>query len=133
MVQEVEPGKVYVDRDSGEEFQIVGKVLPLAPSPSNLPWSVENLRMCGCSLEQLAPRDVNDCPHCGRRLPALARLDGRDAHEEPARGTEHAARQNVVRGEEPGGADPGGQERAGHDPGAEDEPGKDPPSRPDAA
>jgi hypothetical protein len=29
--------------------------------------------MCGCSLEQLAPKDVNDCPHCGRRMPAIER------------------------------------------------------------
>ena len=71
LILEVEPGTVYVDRETGEEFEIVGKVLPLAPSPSDLPWSVENLRLCGCSLEQLAPKDVNDCPHCGRRLPAL--------------------------------------------------------------
>lgn len=50
---------------------MVGKVLPLAPNPSNLPWAVENLRLCGCSLEQLAPKDVPDCPTCGRRLPAV--------------------------------------------------------------
>jgi hypothetical protein len=73
LILEVEPGKVYVDRDSGEEFEVVGKVLPLAPSQSELPWSVEHLRMCGCSLEQLAPKDVNDCPHCGRRMPAIER------------------------------------------------------------
>ena len=73
IVRDVEPGKVYVDRESGEEFEVVGKLLPLAPSPSELPWSVENLRLCGCSLEQLAPRDVNDCPHCGRRMPAIER------------------------------------------------------------
>ena len=73
IIREVEPGKVYVDRDSGEEFEVVGKVLPLAPSSSELPWSVEHLRMCGCSLEQLAPKDVNDCPHCGRRMPAIER------------------------------------------------------------
>ena len=71
MIREVDPGTVYVDRETGEEFEIVGMPLPLAPSPSSLPWAVENLRMCGCSLEQLAPADVNDCPHCGRRLPAL--------------------------------------------------------------
>jgi hypothetical protein len=70
VIRELDAGTVYVDSESGEEFQPVGKVLPLAPSPSNLPWSVENLRLCGCSLEQLAPKDVNDCPHCGRRLPA---------------------------------------------------------------
>ncbi len=73
VVREVEPGAVYVDRESGEDLEIVGKVLPLAPSPSNLPWAVENLRLCGCSLEQLAPRDTNDCPHCGRRMPAVER------------------------------------------------------------
>ncbi|MEA2397246.1 MAG: hypothetical protein QOK25_802 [Thermoleophilaceae bacterium] len=71
VIREVEPGTVYVDRDSGEEFEVVGKVLPLAPSDSDLPWAVENLRLCGCSLEQLAPMDLNDCPHCGRRLPAV--------------------------------------------------------------
>ena len=71
VIREVEPGTVYVDRETGEELEVVGKVTPLAPSASNLPWAVENLRMCGCSLEQLAPRDVNDCPTCGRRLPAV--------------------------------------------------------------
>jgi hypothetical protein len=71
LIREVDPGKVYVDRESGEEYEVVGKVLPLAPSMSNLPWAVENLRLCGCSLEQLTPKDVNDCIHCGRRLPAM--------------------------------------------------------------
>jgi hypothetical protein len=71
VIREVEAGRVYVDRESGEEFAVVGKVLPLAPSPSNMPWAVENLRLCGCSLEQLTPKDVNDCVTCGRRLPAV--------------------------------------------------------------
>jgi hypothetical protein len=71
LIREVEPGRVYVDRETGEEFEVVGKVLPLAPSPSDLPWAVENLRLCGCSLEQLTPKDVNDCVTCGRRLPAI--------------------------------------------------------------
>ncbi len=71
LIAEIEPGKVYVDRESGEEFQVVGKLLPLAPSPSELPYAVDNLRLCGCSLEQLAQKDLNDCPHCGRRLPAV--------------------------------------------------------------
>ena len=73
IIREVEPGKGYVDRESGEEFKVVGEVLPLAPSPSDLPCSVENLRLCGCSLEQLVQKDLNDCPHCGRRLPAVER------------------------------------------------------------
>jgi hypothetical protein len=73
IISEVEPGRVYVDRESGEEFEVVGALLPLAPSPSDLPYSVENLRLCGCSLEQLVQKDLNDCPHCGRRLPAFER------------------------------------------------------------
>jgi hypothetical protein len=71
LIREIEPGKAYVDKDTGEEFEVVAALVPLAPSPSNLPWGVENLRLCGCSLEQLAPKDLNDCPHCGRRLPAV--------------------------------------------------------------
>ena len=71
LIREVEPGKTYVDRESGEEFEVVGMLLPLAPSPSELPYAVENLRACGCSLEQLVQKDLNDCPHCGRRLPAV--------------------------------------------------------------
>ena len=73
IIREAEPGKRYVDRESGEELRVVGAVLPLAPSPSDLPYSVENLRLCGCSLEQLVQKDLNDCPHCGRRLPAVER------------------------------------------------------------
>jgi len=69
-IREVEPGKEYVDAETGQPFEVVGKLIPLAPSPSNLPYSVENLRMCGCSLEQLVQKDLNDCPHCGRRMPA---------------------------------------------------------------
>ena len=71
LIREVDPGATYVDRETGEEFQVVGRVLPLAPSPSQLPYSVANLRLCGCSLEQLVQKDLNDCPHCGRRLPAI--------------------------------------------------------------
>jgi hypothetical protein len=73
IIHEAEPGKTYVDHETGEEFKVVSAVLPLAPSPSNLPYSVDNLRVCGCSLEQLVQKDLNDCPHCGRRLPAVER------------------------------------------------------------
>lgn len=65
-----EPGVVYKDRETGEPLEVVGKVLPLAPSESKLPWAVENLRFCNW-CDQLAPKDVNDCPHCGRRMKAL--------------------------------------------------------------
>jgi hypothetical protein len=73
IIREVEPGRTYVDRESGEEYEVVGRVLPLAPTPSNLPYAIENLRLCGCSLEQLVQKDLNDCPYCGRRLPAVER------------------------------------------------------------
>ena len=67
IIREAEPGHVYVDRESGEELEVVGKVLPLAPSESKLPWAVENMRFCPW-CDQLAQRDLNDCPHCGRRM-----------------------------------------------------------------
>jgi hypothetical protein len=68
----VEEGHTYRDRDTGEEMEIVGRVLPLVPSRSSLPWSVENLRFCNW-CDQLSQRDLNDCPTCGRRMAALPR------------------------------------------------------------
>ncbi len=69
---EAEPGKVYVDQETGEPLEVVGKVLPLAPSESQLPWAVENLRFCNW-CDQLAQKDLNDCPTCGRRMSAFER------------------------------------------------------------
>ena len=68
---EAEPGKVYRDRDTGEPLEIVGKVLPLAPTGSRLPWAVENLRFCP-HCDQLVPKDLNDCPYDGRRMGPLS-------------------------------------------------------------
>jgi len=67
VIIEANPDRVYRDRDTGEPLEVVGKLLPLAPSPSQLPWSVENLRFCPW-CEQLAQKDLNDCPTCGRRM-----------------------------------------------------------------
>ena len=64
---EAEPGGIYLDRETAETFEVVGKVLPLAPSSSRLPWAVENLRFCPW-CDQLAQKDLNDCPTCGRRM-----------------------------------------------------------------
>jgi hypothetical protein len=69
---EAEPGRTYVDRETGEPLEVVGKVLPLAPSRSQLAWSTENLRFCNW-CDQLAQKDLNDCPVCGRRMAALPR------------------------------------------------------------
>ena len=70
IVAEVEEGDRYVDRESGTQFVVVGEVLPVGESKSDLPWATENLRVCGCSREQLLQKDVNDCPYCDRRIPA---------------------------------------------------------------
>lgn len=67
VIMEAEPDRSYVDRRTGEPLEVVGELLPLAPSPSNLPWAVENLRFCNwCG--QLTQKDLNDCPHCRRRM-----------------------------------------------------------------
>jgi hypothetical protein len=67
VILEADAERHYVDRVSGEELEVVGKVLPLAPSSSKLPWAIENLRFCPW-CEQLAQKDLNDCPTCGRRM-----------------------------------------------------------------
>ncbi len=66
----VEPGGVYVDRETGEELQPVTRTLPLAPSSSRLLRSPENLRQCS-RCEQLIGLDVSDCPYCGLRQEAI--------------------------------------------------------------
>jgi len=70
LIIEAEPEEIYVDRDSGEPLDVVARVLPLAPSKSRLPWAVENLRFCTW-CDQLAQKDLNDCPTCGRRMAPL--------------------------------------------------------------
>ena len=65
-----EPGQVYIDRETGEEMVPVATVLPLAPSPSALPRSPQNLRACR-RCDQLIGIDVSDCPYCGLRQSAL--------------------------------------------------------------
>lgn len=67
---EAEPDRIYLDRESDEPLEVIGKVLPLAPSASRLPWAVENLRFCPW-CEQHSQKDLNDCPTCGRRMGPL--------------------------------------------------------------
>lgn len=69
-IVEADADHTYVDRETGEPLEVLGKLLPLAPSPSNLPWAVENLRFCNW-CNQLAQKDLNDCPTCGRRMDPL--------------------------------------------------------------
>jgi hypothetical protein len=70
VIAEASGDGVYVDRESGEEMQVVATVLPLAPSDSALPRAPENLRACR-RCDQLIGLDVSDCPYCGLRQPAL--------------------------------------------------------------
>ena len=70
LIIEAEPEQIYLDREDGEPLEVVGKMLPLAPSDSQLPWAVENLRFCPW-CDQLAQKDLNDCPTCGRRMGPL--------------------------------------------------------------
>ena len=66
---EAQPDVIYRDRATGEELEVVGKLLPMGPTPSRLPWAVENLRFCNwCGA--MAQRDLNDCPTCERRMSA---------------------------------------------------------------
>ena len=67
VIVEAEPDRIYLDEETGERLEVVGTVLPLAPSGSRLPWAVENLRFCNW-CDQPAQRDLNDCPTCGRRM-----------------------------------------------------------------
>jgi hypothetical protein len=69
---EAEPDVPYRDRETGELLEVVGKVLPLAPTTSRLPWAVESLRFCDW-CDQLAQKDLNDCPTCGRRMGPVAK------------------------------------------------------------
>lgn len=70
IVIEGESGVDYVDRETGERLEVVAELLPLAPTASELPWDVENLRFCNW-CDQLAQKDLNDCPTCGRRMGPL--------------------------------------------------------------
>jgi hypothetical protein len=70
VIVRAEPDRIYTDHETGEPLEVQGRVLPLAPSRSKLAWAVENLRFCP-SCHQLAQRDLNDCPWCGRRMPPL--------------------------------------------------------------
>jgi hypothetical protein len=69
-VPEAEEGDVgYYDSVTGERMDVVGRLVPTASSPSSLPRAPENLRICPY-CDQLVGRDLSDCPHCRRRLPA---------------------------------------------------------------
>jgi hypothetical protein len=74
------PGVRYFDRYDGTEMDVTGEVLPLAPSPSRLPWAEEHLRFCP-SCDQLVQKDLNYCPYDGRPLSPIDRASADDSRE----------------------------------------------------
>jgi hypothetical protein len=72
VIIQADPDTVYVDHETGEGLEVVAQLLPLAPTESELPWAIENLRFCN-HCDQLAQKDLADCPWCGQRMdPAAA-------------------------------------------------------------
>lgn len=70
LIVEAEPDVKYTDRDTGEDLEPVAQLLPLAPTRSELPWAIENLRFCN-HCDQLAQRDLQACPTCGEQMEQL--------------------------------------------------------------
>jgi hypothetical protein len=62
----------FYDSVTGERLEVVAKLVPTASSPSSLPRSPENLRICP-HCGELVGQDLSDCPYDGRRMPALPR------------------------------------------------------------
>jgi len=71
VIVEADSGRTYLDRETGEELEVIAQLLPLAPTASELPWSIDNLRFCNW-CDQMSQKDLNDCPYCGRRMEPLA-------------------------------------------------------------
>ncbi len=72
VIIEAVPGVVYVDHETGEELEPVAQLLPLAPTASELPWAIENLRFCN-NCDQLAQKDLDTCSWCGKHMDPIAR------------------------------------------------------------
>lgn len=68
VIIEADPDLIYLDRDTDERLEVIGKVTPIGSSDSKLPWAIETLRICPCEQQQMIQRDVNDCPYCNSRL-----------------------------------------------------------------
>ncbi len=82
-----QPGQLYIDRDTHEPLELVGKLLPLAGSRSRLPWAVENLRVCP-TCNELVQNDLNYCPYDGRPLPPLDGTPGSASAGASAKGAD---------------------------------------------
>jgi hypothetical protein len=70
VIIEADPDTHYVDKTTGEDLHVVARLVPVAPSASELPWAVENLRFCN-HCDQLCQKDLSVCPVCGEQLDPL--------------------------------------------------------------
>ena len=71
-IASVKEGQVYVDRETGEQMEPVGRPLPLGGGESALVRTPDNLRICS-RCDQLIGIDVSDCHYCGKRQGAESR------------------------------------------------------------
>ena len=71
VIVEAKPDTVYRDAETGEELEVVAQLVPVPPTPSELPWAIENLRFCP-HCDQLGQKDLTSCPWCGRALDPVA-------------------------------------------------------------
>jgi hypothetical protein len=65
-----DPDVRYVDHESGELLVPVSRLTPVAPTASELPWAVDNLRFCN-HCDQLCQKDLRICPTCSGQLEPL--------------------------------------------------------------
>ncbi len=70
VVLEAAPDTRYVDHQTGEELEVLAMLTPVAPTPSDLPWALENLRFCP-HCDQLCQKDLDVCPTCGNDIDPL--------------------------------------------------------------
>ena len=68
---EASPDRIYRDQETGESWRSSARSSRSLRRASRLPWAVENLRFCNW-CDQMAQKDLNDCPTCGRRMAPLS-------------------------------------------------------------
>ena len=86
IIIEAEPDQIYLDRETGEELEVVAPVLPLAPTPSELPWTVDNLRFCNW-CDQLGPEGSQRLPGTAAGAWSLSPPEGLVTSAASKRGT----------------------------------------------
>ena len=70
VIIEAEPGVDYVDRETGEPLEVVARAAAARPDPLGAALGGREPPF----LQLVRParqKDLNDCPHCGRRMEPL--------------------------------------------------------------